>query len=56
MKIVPAAETEQRLEGIWPEFLLHDAISNRFWPRLDVDFPALQFVALEGDELIAEGN
>ena len=56
MKIVPAAETEQRLEGIWPEFLLHDAISNRLWPRLDVDFPAFQFVALEGDELITEGN
>jgi GNAT superfamily N-acetyltransferase len=56
MNIVSASETEQRLEGIWPEFLLHDAISNTYWSRLYSDFPEFQFVALEGDELIAEGN
>jgi GNAT superfamily N-acetyltransferase len=56
MKIVPASETEDRLEGIWPEFLLHDAISNTYWSRLYTDFADFQFVALDGDELIAEGN
>ena len=56
MKIIPAAETEQRLEGIWPEFLLHDAISNRYWNRLYTDFPDFQFVLVDGDEVIAEGN
>jgi GNAT superfamily N-acetyltransferase len=56
VKIIPAAETEQRLEGIWPEFLLHDAISNRYWNRLYTDFPDFQFVLVDGDEVIAEGN
>jgi GNAT superfamily N-acetyltransferase len=56
MKIVPASETEGRLTGIWPEFLLHDAISNKYWGRLYTDFPDFQFVALEGGELVAEGN
>jgi len=56
MKIVPASETAERLTGIWPEFLLHDAISNEYWERLYSDFSDFQFVALEGDELVAEGN
>jgi len=56
VNIVPAAETDQRLEGIWPEFLLHDAISNRYWERLRTDFAGFQFVMLDGDLLVAEGN
>jgi len=56
VNIVSAAETEQRLTRPWPEFLLHDAISNEYWDRLYTDFADFQFVALEGDELIAEGN
>jgi GNAT superfamily N-acetyltransferase len=56
MNIVPAAETNQRLEGIWPEFLLHDAISNLYWERLRVDFAEFQFVMLDGDVLVAEAN
>jgi GNAT superfamily N-acetyltransferase len=56
VKVVPAAETDQRLEGIWPEFLLHDAISNRYWDRLYTDFADFQFVLVDGDDVIAEGN
>src|SRR5207302_1377947 len=47
---------EQRLDGIWPEFLLHDAISNRYWNRIYSDYPDFQFELLDGDELVAEGN
>jgi len=54
MKIVSAGE--QRLEGIWPEFLLHDAISNRYWNRLYTDFANFQFRLVEDGELLAEGN
>jgi len=56
VKIVPAAETEQRLEGIWPQFLLHDAISNRYWNRLYTDFAHYQFVLVDGGRVVAEGN
>jgi GNAT superfamily N-acetyltransferase len=56
VRIAPAAETEQRLVGVWPEFLLHDAVSNRYWNRLYVDCAEFQFVLLDGDELVAEGN
>jgi GNAT superfamily N-acetyltransferase len=56
VKIVPASETEERLEGIWPQFLLHDAISNRYWNRLYTDFPDFQFAMVEDGELLAEGN
>ena len=56
MRIVPAAEAATRLEGIWPEFLLHDAISNRYWNRLYTDFAGFQFALVEGEDVLAEGN
>jgi GNAT superfamily N-acetyltransferase len=56
LKIVPAAEAATRLEGIWPEFLLHDAISNRYWSRLYTDFADFQFALVDSEEVIAEGN
>src|SRR5262249_43910846 len=56
MKIVPAGESEQRLEGIWPPFLLNDAVSNRYWSRLEPDFPGFQFLLFENGELLAEAN
>jgi len=54
VRIVPL--TEERLEGIWPQFLLNDAISRRYWNRLYSDFPEFQFAIHDGDELVAEGN
>jgi GNAT superfamily N-acetyltransferase len=47
---------EQRLEGIWPVFLLNDEVSNRYWGRLYTDFADFQFALVDGDELVAEGN
>jgi GNAT superfamily N-acetyltransferase len=47
---------EQRLEGIWPRFLLNDAIANRYWERLYTDFADFQFALVDGGELVAEGN
>jgi GNAT superfamily N-acetyltransferase len=54
MKIVPLPEG--LLEGIWPRFLLNDAISNRYWNRIYTDYPEFQFALYDGDELVAEGN
>jgi GNAT superfamily N-acetyltransferase len=41
---------------IWPEFLLHDEVSNRYWGRLWDDFPDFQFFLVEGGRVLAEGN
>ena len=54
MKIVPLEDG--KLEGIWPPFLLNDAISNRYWQRIYTDFPEYQFALVEDGEVIAEGN
>jgi GNAT superfamily N-acetyltransferase len=56
VKIVRAEESEERLEGIWPPFLLNDAVSNRYWGRLEPEFPDSQFLLFEDGELIAEAN
>ncbi len=46
-----------RLRDAWPEFLLHDAVSNRHWHRLYAEFPEFQFVLVEADgEPLAVGN
>jgi GNAT superfamily N-acetyltransferase len=55
LKIVPGA-IEGRLEGIWPQFLLHDPIANTYWDRLYTDFADFQFRLVEDGELLAEGN
>jgi GNAT superfamily N-acetyltransferase len=54
MRFTPVPE--KGLEGIWPPFLLNDAISNRYWDRIYSDFPEFQFALFDGDELVAEGN
>ncbi len=57
MRFALASEAlDRRLEGIWPRFLMNDAISRRHWHRLYVDFPEYQFMLFEGDELIGEAN
>ena len=56
VRFVPATEAPDRLVGIWPEFLLHDALSNRYWDSLYTEFPEYQFLLFEGDELIGEAN
>ena len=54
MNIVPLREGV--LEGIWPQFLLHDRLSNRYWNRIYAEFPAFQFAMVEDGEVVAEGN
>jgi GNAT superfamily N-acetyltransferase len=56
VRFVLASEVPARLEGIWPAFLHHDAISRQYWDRLYEDFPEYQFMLLDGDALIGEAN
>ena len=51
-----ARERSQEIGDVWPPFLLHDPVSNRYWNRLYDDFPEFQFVLLNEDRAIAEGN
>jgi hypothetical protein len=43
---------------VWPEYNLHGDVLNRYWPRLDQEFPHLQFVLYDeaADEVVAEGH
>ncbi len=45
-------------ESVWPEYNLHGDVLNKWWGRLDVDFPEFQFVLHEdtSDEVVAEGH
>jgi GNAT superfamily N-acetyltransferase len=61
MKIVPTTPEHRALPAYsalrraWPQFLLHDPVSNQRWHRLFDEFGDFQFVALEDRELLAEG-
>jgi GNAT superfamily N-acetyltransferase len=46
----------EQLTGVWPEFLLHDAVSNRYWNRLYDDFVDFQFALVDEGRVVAEGN
>lgn len=57
-QVTPAHRELASFHGLrraWPEFLLHDPISNEHWGRLYTEFPGFQFVAVEGGEVLAEG-
>jgi GNAT superfamily N-acetyltransferase len=62
MRIVPWSTelrewpSYQALRDAWPEFLLHDAVSNERWGRLFSEFPEFQFVAVEDGEAVAKGS
>lgn len=52
--LVPAAG---RFNGaVWPEFMLHDAITDRYWHLLDEVFLDYQLVLLDADGQIAATN
>lgn len=40
----------------YPEFLLHDEISNKYWEDLFSSFPEFQIVYQDGNEVIGVGN
>jgi hypothetical protein len=45
-------------DGIWPEFLYHDSVTNRYWSRLYSDHGEFQFVLHddEEDRFVGQGN
>jgi GNAT superfamily N-acetyltransferase len=42
--------------GVWPEYNLHGDVLSPYWRELDERFPELQFVLVEGDEILAQGH
>ena len=64
MKLVRYADRPdlraRRLEELslltFPEYMHHNAMGWRFWGRLYEDFPELQVVLVDGDELVAEAH
>lgn len=46
------------LQGVWPEFLYHDPVCNRFFIDRVREHPELQFFAWDGerDEVVGRGN
>lgn len=57
MRLVTGREVESDALGhVWPEFLRHDRMSNRYWNRLYTDFAEFQFLLVDGDSVLAQGN
>ena len=55
----PGLEDQARQMGaqIWPEFMLHDPIADRYWERLFTEFPDFQIVVCDAENrVIATGN
>ncbi len=43
-------------EKVWPEYNLHADVLNEYWSSLYDVFPEFQFVALDGERVVAEGH
>jgi len=41
---------------LWPEFMLHDPISNKYWSKLFQFFPKYQFSLINEEVIIGIGN
>ncbi|HVN61264.1 MAG TPA: hypothetical protein VMT59_08360 [Gaiellaceae bacterium] len=41
---------------VWPEYNLHGDVLGAHWRELAERFPELQFVLVEGDEILAQGH
>lgn len=62
-KIVRAGSTPDwdalsaSVEQVWPEFILHDPVGNRYWEQLPEAFPACQFIVQDADgHVLGSGN
>ena len=44
------------VEAVWPEFILHDAVANKWFFQLYDDFPEFQYWLLDGEEIVGIGN
>ena len=40
----------------WPEFMQHDRIVEKHWPRLYSDFLDFQFAAISENDIVGVGN
>lgn len=47
---------ELQTEIEWPEFMMHDPISNHYWKGLFEVFPEYQFSLFEGEDVLGYGN
>lgn len=51
------AAFDEATADVWSAFMLNDVVANRLWPRLNRDFPAYQFLMVDGEGRgIALGN
>jgi hypothetical protein len=51
------AQANQINRSAWPEFMLHDPITNLHWGKLTTNFKDFQFVLCDqGDKVVAVGN
>ena len=50
--------SDEIVEKLWPEFMLHDEVANQYWERLFIDFPEYQFILVDNanEEIIATAN
>ncbi len=44
------------VEAIYPEFMLHDAVANKWFFQLYEKFPEFQYWLLDGEEIVGIGN
>ena len=44
------------VEAVYPEFMLHDAVANKWFFQLYNDFPKFQYWLLDGKEIVGIGN
>lgn len=54
----PDLEDQARQIGaqIWPEFMLHDPVADRYWERLFTDFPEFQIVVCDSEDRVLSGG
>lgn len=41
---------------VWPEFMMNDAVANRYFFQLYIAFPEFQYWILDGEEIVGIGN
>ena len=44
------------VEAVWSEFMLHDAVANKWFFQLYDDFPEFQYWLLDGEDIVGIGN
>lgn len=43
-------------DTVWPEFILHDPVGERYWEALYTEFAEYQLALTDADEVIGTGN